>query len=89
MEVLENVTALLDLHESLWFRFGRKFGVERMKLESLKPSRSSPTEELITFLVQKDPGLTMKSFIEALEGIKRNDVIEQLKKMFRFSWCDS
>ena len=83
LDVLEKVTAMLDRQESSWFRFGRKFEITRKELEYLKPDPiPSPTKVVMECIVQNNPDLTLKSFLETLAKIKRYDVIKALKGFF-------
>ena len=83
LDVLDKVTALLDLQESSWIHFGAKFKIDRKELDSLKPEPiRSPTKVLMECLVQKDPDLTMATFLKSLEKIERYDVIEELSRFF-------
>ena len=78
---------MLDLQESSWWRFGRKFDISRKELDSLKPDPiRSPTKVVMECIVQENPDLTMKSFLETLAKIKRYDVIKELKRFFHFTW---
>lgn len=82
MDVLEEVTALLD-QKNAWWRFGKKFGMKRTELDSLRPEcPESPTKLVMKFIVGKHPHLIMKSFLKVLVNIKRKDVIEGLKEFF-------
>lgn len=83
LDVLEDVAALLDLQENAWFRFGRKFGISRKELDSLRPEcPQSPTKLLMEHIVGKQPNLNMRSFLKTLAQIKRSDVIKELKEFF-------
>ena len=83
LDVLDKVTALLDLQESSWMHFGAKFDIDRIELDSLKPDPiRSPTKVLMECLVQNDPDLTMATFLGSLEKIKRYDVIKKLTRFF-------
>ena len=82
-DVMEKLTALLDLEGNAWWRFGKKLGMSKLELDSLRPeSPPSPTELLMNHIVGKEPDLNMKSFLEALANIKRIDVIRELKQFF-------
>ena len=84
LDVFENVTALLDLQENSWRRFGRKFEIPVDVLNSLRPDPiPSPTRVLMGYIVQNDPNLPMRSFVVSLEKIQRFDVIEELKGFFK------
>lgn len=85
-DLFDEVTAMLDLQES-WFRFGRKFDIERQLLESLKPDPvPSPTKVLLQCITNNDPKVTMKTFMRSLVKIKRFDVITELRSFFSFTW---
>lgn len=82
-DVLDKVTALLDRQESSWYRLGRKFGIERIELEYLKPEPiPSPTKVMMEHIVSVNPHLTMKTFLETLVKIKRFDVIKAMEDFF-------
>ena len=83
IDVFEKVTAILDRHERSWYKFGWKFEIDRKDLESLKPDPiPSPTKLMMKDIVQAQPDLTMKTFLETLATIKRFDVIKALKGFF-------
>lgn len=79
---MEEVAALLD-YKNAWWRVGKKYGMTKTQLDSLKPEcRESPTKLLMEHIVGNDPQLNMKRFLEALANIKRRDVIHKLKEFF-------
>lgn len=79
---MEEVAALLD-YENAWWRVGRTYGMSKTQLDILKPEcPESPTKLLMEHIVGNDPHLNMKRFLEALENIKRRDVIHKLKEFF-------
>lgn len=83
LDALEKVTALLDLEENAWQRVGRMYGIDKRLLDSLKPgSVQSPTKVVMEYIVQREPALTMKTFLRSLENIERFDVIADLKDFF-------
>lgn len=87
LEGSEVITALLDEDDSYWFRFGHKFGIDRVILENLRPDPiKSPTKAMMKFIVSRNPDLQMRKFIEKLNKIEQNKLIEKLKTMFHFSW---
>ena len=64
-----------------WLHFARKLGVSTEDCDNLKPKGNpSPTKALVEHIVQVDPGLTVKTFIEALEKMQRIDVVNALGK---------
>ena len=85
-EWLEELTILLDREirgVKNWLDFAHKFGISRSECDSLKPKGNpSPTIALIKFIVQVDPDLTVKRFIEALKKIYRFDVVDALIESF-------
>lgn len=87
LEVCQEITALLDMDDLSWFKFGRKFEIERDILKPLVPDPiKSPTKSVIEYIVNNDPGLQMVKFIESLKNIRQIMVIEKLKTLFHFSW---
>ena len=87
LEASEAITALLDENDSYWFKFGRKFGIDRDTLDSLRPDPiKSPAKAIINFIVSRDPDLRMKKFMESLNKIEHNKLIEKLKTMLHISW---
>ena len=64
-----------------WLHFARKLGVSKEDCDKLKPKGNpSPTKALVEHIVQVDPGLTVKTFIEALVKMQRIDVVNALGK---------
>ena len=64
-----------------WMHFARKFGVSKDDCDSLKPNgKPSPTRALLEYIVQVDPDLKVKTFIEALVKMQRMDVVNALGK---------
>ena len=64
-----------------WLHFARKLGVSKEDCDSLKPKGNpSPTKALVEHIVQVDPGLKVKTFIEALVKMQRIDVVNALGK---------
>lgn len=87
LEVSEVITALLDEDDSYWFKFGQKFGIDRVTLDSLRPDPiKSPAKAMINFIVSRDPDLRMRKFMESLNKIEHNKLIEKLKTMLHISW---
>ena len=87
LEGSEAITALLDENDSYWFKFGQKFGIDRVTLDSLRPDPiKSPAKAIINFIVGRDPDLRMKTFMESLNKIEHNKLIEKLKTMLHISW---
>lgn len=79
---MEEVAALLD-YKLGWYRVGKKYGMTKTQLDSLKPECPvSPTKLVMDYIVGNDPHLNMKRFLEALANIKRFDVISELKEFF-------
>ena len=79
---MEEVAALLD-YKLGWYRIGKKYGMIKQQLDSLKPECPvSPTKLLMEYIVGDNPNLDMKRFLEALANIKRFDVISELKEFF-------
>ena len=77
---------MLDREERNWRGFalksGYKFSVS--ELDSLRPEPiSSPTKMVLNYIVQKNPQLTMRSFLVTLEKMKRRDLIHELKEFFK------
>lgn len=86
LEGSEAITALLDENDS-WFKFGLRFGIDRVILDSLRPDPiKSPSKAIINFIVSRDPNLRMKKFMESLNKIEHNKLIEKLKTMLHISW---
>ena len=81
---LEEAAILLDKETpgmKTWMHFARKFGVSKDDCDSLKPNgKPSPTRALLEYIVQVDPDLKVKTFIEALEKMQRMDVVNALGK---------
>ena len=66
-----------------WLHFAWKLGVPKEDCDNLKPKGNpSPTRALMEHIVQVDPGLTVKTFIEALKKMQRIDVVNALWKLF-------
>ena len=64
-----------------WLHFARKLRVSKEDCDNLKPKGNpSPTKALVEHIVQVDPGLTVKTFIEALVKMQRIDVVNALGK---------
>ena len=62
-----------------WMHFAHKFGLSKEICDSLKPKgTTSPTRALLEHIVQVDPGLTVKRFIEVLIKMERMDVVDAL-----------
>ena len=76
---------MLDQDERHW----RSFALEFYKfpvstLDSLRPEPvSSPTKMVLNYIVQKNPQLTMRSFLVTLEKMERRDLILELKEFFK------
>ena len=65
-----------------WMHFAHKFGLSKEICDSLKPKETpSPTRALLEHIVQVDPGLTVKRFIEVLIKMERMDVVDALGKI--------
>ena len=65
-----------------WMHFAHKFGLSKEICDSLKPTGTpSPTRALLEHIVQVDPGLTVKRFIEVLIKMERMDVVDALGKI--------
>ena len=79
---MNEVAALLD-YKLGWWSVGKKYGMSKLQLDSLKPEcPESPTKLLMEYIVANEPHLNMKRFLEALANIKRRDVINELKEFF-------
>ena len=86
LDCLEELTTLLDSETpgmKNWLHFAFKLGVPKEDCDNLKPKGNpSPTRALMEHIVQVDPGLTVKTFIEALKKMQRIDVVNALRKLF-------
>jgi len=74
------------MEERYWRGFALKSGYEFSvsELDSLRPEPiSSPTKMVLNYIVQKNPQLTMRSFLVTLEKMKRRDLIHELKEFFK------
>lgn len=87
LDCLEKVTVLLDKETpgmKNWLHFAHELGVSKEECDSLKPKgKPSPTRALMSHIVQVNPYLTVETFVEALEKIKRKDVVSALKGLIR------
>ncbi|CAH3140502.1 unnamed protein product, partial [Porites evermanni] len=86
LDILEDLTGLLDMEERNWRGFALKSGYEFSvsELDSLRPEPiSNPTKMVLNYIVQKNPQLTMRSFLMTLEKMKRRDLIHELKEFFK------
>ena len=85
IDILEDVTGLLDLEERYWRSFALKFHKFSVSvLDSLRPEPiSSPTKMVLNCIVQENPQLTMRSFLLTLEKMERRDLILELKEFFK------
>ena len=86
LDCLEELATLMDSETpgmKNWLHFARKLGVPKEDCGSLKPrgTEASPTRTLMEHIVQVDPDLTVKTFIEALNRMQRTDVVNALKKL--------
>lgn len=87
LEGVEAITAFLDENDSYWFKFGHTFGIDRVTLDSLRPDPiKSPAKAIINFIVSRDPDLRMRKFMESLNKIEHNKLIEKLKTTLHISW---
>ena len=87
LERSKTITALLDDNDSYWFKFGQIFGIDSHTLDSLRPDPiKSPAKAIINFIVSRDPDLRMRKFMESLNKIEHNKLIEKLKTMLHISW---
>ena len=67
-----------------WLHFARELGVSKDECDSLKPKgKPSPTRALMKHIVQVNPDLTVKTFMDALEKMQRKDVVSALKDKIR------
>lgn len=86
LDCLDEVAALLDKETpgvKNWLHFARKFGVSKDDCDHMKPKGNpSPTKMVMEYLVQVNPQLTLKQFIETLMKMQRKDVVCSLKKFF-------
>ena len=64
LDVLENVTGMLDLQENSWRRFALKFHkFSNSFLDNLRPDPiPSPTKTVMNYIVQSNPNLSMRTF---------------------------
>ena len=85
LDCLEELATLLDCETpgmKNWLHFACKLGVPKEDCDSLKPrGNPSPTRTLMEYIVQVDPDLTVKRFIEALKRMQRTDVVNVLRKL--------
>ena len=86
LDCLEELTTLLDCETpgmKNWLHFACKLGVPKEDCDNLKPKGNpSPTRALMEHIVQVDPGITVKRFMEALIKMQRIDVVNTLRKLF-------
>ena len=92
IDCLEKVAILLAGEETPgkknWLHFARELGVSKDECDSLKPKGNlSPTRALMKYIVQVDPDLTVKRFMEVLEKIQRIDVVSALRELIRGNTC--
>ena len=87
LDCLEKVAVLLDKETQgmkNWLHFARELGVSNDKCDSVKPKgKPSPTRALMKHIVQVNPDLTVKTFMDALEKMQRKDVVSALKDKIR------
>ena len=80
------MTALLDKETpglKHWLHFARKFGISKEECDYLQPKGiPSPTKKLMEYIVQFNPDLTLKQFIQTLLKLQRRDVVYSLEKYF-------
>ena len=82
MEAMENVTTLLDFDRQ-WQRVGQHYNIDQRILDNLKPGDfQSPTKTVLEYIVQREPTVTVDTFLRSLRNINRSDVIEDLKEFF-------
>ena len=64
-----------------WLHFARKFGISKEECACLEPKGiPSPTKKLMEYIVQVNPDLTLKQFIQTLLKLQRRDVVNALEK---------
>lgn len=86
LDALERVTSLLDDETpgvNSWPQFAQEFGITETECNALRPDGlASPTKQLITHVVQNNPKLTLKTFIEGMANIGRQNDIDKILKEF-------
>lgn len=86
LERLEKVTVLLDKDtpgRKNWRHFAWKLDISRDdcdKISFTTKEYPSPSRNLMQFIVQVYPGLTMRDFVRTLVKMERMDVVNVLKK---------
>ena len=87
-ERLEKVTILLDQDKpgtKTWRHFARELDISRddcNKISLKTKEYPSPSRNLMQFIVQVCPGLTMRDFVRTLVKMERMDVVNVLKKHY-------
>lgn len=90
---LEKVTTLLDQEThgmKNWYHFARKLDLSEDECESIRMKTKeylSPTTNLMTFVVQVHPNLTMQEFVRTLAKMQRMDVVNVLKTRCCGKYC--
>ena len=71
-----------------WLHFARTFGISKDDCDYLKPKGNPrPTKTLMEHIIQVDPDLKMKKFIQTLMKMQRSDVVNTLRKVLSGNTC--
>lgn len=89
----ERVTTLLDQEThgmNNWYHFARKLDLSEDECESIRMKTKeypSPTTNLMNFVVQVHPNLTMQEFLRTLANMQRMDVVNVLQTHCCGKYC--
>lgn len=89
----EKVTTLLDQEThgmNNWYHFARKLDLSEDECESIRMKTKeypSPTTNLMNFVVQVHPNLTMQEFLRTLANMQRMDVVNVLQTHCCGKYC--
>jgi len=88
-ELLQTVADELNIDDLPWTPNWRRLAYHLkipsnvyQEFDGSTAGRKSPTKEMLQFLVQRTPNITLIDIVEALEKIQRNDAIQIITQQF-------